>query len=189
MAEGFEGLLEAVTADLRDRAGSVPGALVESKASSVAVHYRLVDEADRPRIKAIVDELLTRHAGELKVTPGKMVYELQPNLDWDKGKAVMHLLEALGLDGDDVVPLYIGDDITDEDAFADARRSRDRHPRRRSRRSRGRRPQRRAPSSRPRTRGEVRDLLDALAATRAREGARASCMAASTPATRACGKR
>ena len=118
MAEGFEGLLEAVTADLRDRAGSVPGALVETKASSVAVHYRLVDEADRPRIKAIVDELLTRHAGDLKVTAGKMVYELQPNLDWDKGKAVMHLLEALGLDGDDVVPLYVGDDITDEDAFA-----------------------------------------------------------------------
>jgi alpha,alpha-trehalase len=118
MAEGFEGLLEAVTADLRDRAGSVPGALVESKASSVAVHYRLVDEADRPRIKAIVDELLTRHAGDLKVTAGKMVYELQPNLDWDKGKAVMHLLAALGLDGGDVVPLYVGDDITDEDAFA-----------------------------------------------------------------------
>ena len=52
------------------------------------------------------------------MTPGKLVYELQPNLDWDKGKAVLYLLAALGLDGDDVVPLYVGDDITDEDAFA-----------------------------------------------------------------------
>ena len=102
---------------MREEVGSVEGALVEPKRSSVAVHYRLVDEAERPRIKAVVDELLAEHAGELKVTPGKMVYEIQPNVDWDKGKAVLYLLEALGLDGDDVMPLYLGDDITDEDAF------------------------------------------------------------------------
>ena len=46
-----------------------------------------------------------------------MVYEIQPKIDWDKGKAVLYLLDALGLDRDDVVPLYLGDDITDEDAF------------------------------------------------------------------------
>ena len=84
----------------------------------MAVHYRLVDERDRPLVKPIVDETLAEHADELKLTPGKMVYELQPNIDWDKGKAVLHLLAALGLDRDDVVPLYIGDDITDEHAFA-----------------------------------------------------------------------
>lgn len=49
---------------------------------------------------------------ELKVTPGKMVYEIQPKLDWDKGKAVLHLLAALDLDREDVVALYPGDDIT-----------------------------------------------------------------------------
>ena len=39
-------------------------------------------------------------------------------VDWDKGKALQHLLEALGLDkSKDVMPLYIGDDRTDEDAF------------------------------------------------------------------------
>jgi trehalose 6-phosphate phosphatase len=46
-----------------------------------------------------------------------MVYELQPKLDWDKGKAVLYLLEALGLDSDDTVPFDFGDDITDEHAF------------------------------------------------------------------------
>lgn len=39
-------------------------------------------------------------------------------IDWDKGKALLHLLTALGLNNQpDVVPIYIGDDKTDEDAF------------------------------------------------------------------------
>src|SRR5947209_19935446 len=46
-----------------------------------------------------------------------MVYEIQRKLEWDKGKAVGYLLKALGLDGDDVAPVYLGDDVTAEDAF------------------------------------------------------------------------
>src|SRR5262249_42106626 len=65
----------------------------------------------------IVDATLSEHPMDLKVTPGKMVMEIQPRLDWDKGKAVLYLLQALGLERDDVVTLYVGDDITDEDAF------------------------------------------------------------------------
>ncbi len=114
---GFEELIERVTARVREEADPIEGSLVEAKKASVALHYRLVADADRPRIAAIVDRLLADHPDELKVTPGKMVYEIQPKLEWDKGKAVLYLLEALGLDGDDVVPLYLGDDVTDEDAF------------------------------------------------------------------------
>ena len=83
----------------------------------MAVHYRLVADGERARVKALVDGLLADHPDELKVTPGKMVYEIQPKLDWDKGKAVLHLIDVLGLDSDDVVPIYLGDDVTDEDAF------------------------------------------------------------------------
>jgi trehalose-phosphatase len=114
----FDALLAEVTAHLRSRIESVRGALIEPKRSSVAVHYRLVEESERPHVRAIVDETLADHPEALKMTPGKMVYEIQPKIDWDKGKAVLHLLEALGLQGDDVVPLYVGDDVTDEDAFA-----------------------------------------------------------------------
>jgi trehalose 6-phosphate phosphatase len=114
---GFEALVDRVAARLRDDVGSIEGVLLEPKKASVAVHYRLVAEDDRPRIHEAVERLLAEHPEELKVTPGKMVYELQPKLDWDKGKAVIYLIGALGLDGEDVVPLYLGDDITDEHAF------------------------------------------------------------------------
>ena len=115
---GFEALLERVTDRVRDEAGAIDGAVIEPKKASVAVHYRLVSDSERPKIKALVDELLAEHPDELKITPGKMVYEIQPKLDWDKGKAVLHLLEALNLDREDIVALYLGDDITDEHAFA-----------------------------------------------------------------------
>jgi trehalose 6-phosphate phosphatase len=113
----FAGLLSRVTTTVRNRVASVEGALVEPKKSSVAVHYRLVAEHERPKIGAIVDDVLAAEPDALRVTPGKMVYEIQPKIDWDKGKAVLYLLEALGLDGEDVLPLYVGDDNTDEHAF------------------------------------------------------------------------
>ena len=115
--EEFADLLEEVEARLREELGAIDGALVEPKKSSVAAHYRLVSEDQRPEVRRAVEEILAGHPGELKVTPGKMVYEVQPNVDWDKGKAVLYLLGALDLDRDDVVPIYLGDDITDEHAF------------------------------------------------------------------------
>jgi trehalose 6-phosphate phosphatase len=114
---GFEGVLDEVKEQLGKETSSTEGALVEPKKTSVAVHYRLVSEEERPKVKEIVDAVLAEHPDELKVTPGKMVYEIQPKIDWDKGKAVLYLLEALDLDRDDVVPMYLGDDITDEYAF------------------------------------------------------------------------
>lgn len=95
----------------------IDGALVEPKRFAVAVHYRQVSENDVPRVEAVVDEVVAE-AGTLRKTFGKKVFELRPKFDWNKGKAVLWLLEALGLDQPDVLPVYLGDDTTDEDAFA-----------------------------------------------------------------------
>jgi trehalose 6-phosphate phosphatase len=114
---GFADLLEEVNESLHREMDPIEGALIEPKKTSVAAHYRLVSEGEKAKIKGIVDAVLAEHPDELKVTPGKMVYEIQPNVEWDKGKAVVYLLEALGLDRGDVVPMYLGDDITDEHAF------------------------------------------------------------------------
>jgi trehalose 6-phosphate phosphatase len=114
---GFEELLEEVKEKLREETAPIEGSSVEPKKASVAVHYRLVAEDERPKVKEVVEDLLAAHPDDLKMTPGKMVYEVQPKLDWDKGKAVLYLLETLELDRDDVVPMYLGDDVTDEHAF------------------------------------------------------------------------
>ncbi len=91
----------------------VPGLLLETKGYSIAVHYRLVDEAAVPDVESMVDGLLQDYAG-LRKTHGKKVFEIRPRFDWNKGKAVEWILRALG---GDHVPLYLGDDTTDEDGF------------------------------------------------------------------------
>ncbi|MGI9508934.1 MAG: trehalose-phosphatase [Geminicoccaceae bacterium] len=108
--------LESAERVLCDRLAQIEGVLVERKRLSLAVHYRLVEEDDRPKIKAIVDDVLARHSG-LRRTLGKMVCDLQPDIDWHKGKAVRALLDAVKSEGGEIFPIYIGDDVTDEDAF------------------------------------------------------------------------
>ncbi|WP_241386942.1 trehalose-phosphatase [Rhodococcus sp. CH91] len=113
----FTDLISEVTDTLRARLAGLEGVGIEPKRASVAVHYRQAAPEVRDRVKAIVDELLAENPDRLAVVPGKMVYELKPAVDWNKGKAVLHLIDGLGLGSDDVVPIYLGDDITDEDAF------------------------------------------------------------------------
>lgn len=114
-ASGFEELVAQTADALRAGTADVAGAQVEQKHASVAVHYRRVAPEQQPDVTALVEKLLAAQPEQLKVTPGKLVYELQPKIDWNKGAAVLHLMSVLGLA--DSVPLYLGDDITDEDAF------------------------------------------------------------------------
>ncbi|MEM7529793.1 MAG: trehalose-phosphatase, partial [Pseudomonadota bacterium] len=106
--------------ELRDRLAGIRGALVEDKRFAVAVHYRLVDEAERHLVEAAAKEVIGLHPS-LRRTDGKMVIELRPRIDWDKGKAVLWLSEAVGLDRRTALPICVGDDTTDEDAFAAVR--------------------------------------------------------------------
>lgn len=105
------------TTQLREALAPVNGAIIEPKTFSVAVHYRLLDADDMPKVRAAVDDVLRRHP-ELRETGGKRVIELRPRIEWDKGKAVLWLLEHFAKSGADPYPVYIGDDVTDEDAFA-----------------------------------------------------------------------
>jgi len=116
VATEFLPTLSAAEEALHQLLDDIPGARVERKRFSIAAHYRNVNENDLPTLTQAVEAVAARHR-ELRRIDGKKVYELLPNIDWDKGKAVLWLLETRGLKGGNVRPIYIGDDTTDEDAF------------------------------------------------------------------------
>jgi alpha,alpha-trehalase len=107
--------LDAAERDLRARLAAVPGARIERKTFAIAVHVRQVREELVPDVEAAVAEVAAADP-RLRETGGKKVFEIRPAVAWDKGKALLWLLDVLGL-GPDVLPVYIGDDETDEDAF------------------------------------------------------------------------
>ncbi len=115
-ASGYAQIVAQAARDLERELAPIPGIIVENKTYAVAVHFRLAGTEDIGRVEHIVDGVVTRNP-QLRKTGGKKVFELRPNMDWDKGKAVLWLLDALDLDTAEVVPLYIGDDVTDQDAF------------------------------------------------------------------------
>jgi len=113
---GYLPALDAAEKSLRGRLGAIDGCQVERKKFAIAVHYRRVAEGRVPEVERVVEEALVQQQG-LRRTGGKMIFELRPDIDWDKGKALRWLLKELELDRDDVLPLYLGDDLTDEDAL------------------------------------------------------------------------
>lgn len=110
--------LDTAAAELEEAIKPFSGAWVDRKRYAVAVHNRQVRDAWLPNLEKAVAEIAARHP-KLRLTSGKRIQELRPDIDWNKGRALRWLLKTLKLDGDDVVPLFIGDDVTDEDAFAE----------------------------------------------------------------------
>ncbi len=119
----YEGGREALPAldlaekSLKDKIGHIPGAAVERKKYAIAVHYRNVSEAEVSEVKKAVYEELEKQE-KLKKGGGKKIIELKPDIDWDKGRATCWLLDALKLNSEGHIPIFIGDDVTDEDAIA-----------------------------------------------------------------------
>lgn len=103
--------------ELHARLDSVEGVKIERKHFAVAVHYRLAADDEREKIEAAVSDIQRSHPG-LRKKGGKKIFELQPDVPWHKGRALLWLRETLGLDRPDVLTMYLGDDETDEDAFA-----------------------------------------------------------------------
>ncbi|KAK9096651.1 hypothetical protein Sjap_022148 [Stephania japonica] len=109
---------------LVERTKSIPGAKVENNKFCVSVHFRCVDEKSWSPLADQVKSVLKEYP-KLTLTQGRKVLEIRPTIKWDKGKALEFLLESLGFaNRNNVLPLYIGDDRTDEDAFKVLRKRR-----------------------------------------------------------------
>jgi trehalose 6-phosphate phosphatase len=110
-------MVEALRSDLT----GIAGVLVESKHLSASVHYRNSLEREVPFIRRLVERRLARHNRDFVLREGKMVFEIRPSVDWNKGLGAAWILEQLG--GREALSICIGDDETDEDLFAGLPRS------------------------------------------------------------------
>ena len=107
--------LKAIYLALRTGLKDIKGARVEDKGCTLSVHFRLVRRAQRDLVKEIFNKIVRPYilSKGMRISSGKMVLEVRPDIDWDKGKAVLHLLAG----NKKALPLYIGDDVTDRDGF------------------------------------------------------------------------
>jgi len=116
VAREFLPVLDAAEKELKEELAGLAGVLVERKRFAVAAHYRQVTDKNVPRVERAVSGVAAHHR-ELRKILGKKVRELQPDIDWNKGKALLWLLKVTGPEQQEIFPVYIGDDLTDEDAF------------------------------------------------------------------------
>ena len=115
-AKELQPLIDEVYKNLKDSLQNIDGAFVEHVKYTVSAHYRLVEEERVDEFKKIVADTIAKHS-QLRVTTGKKVLEVRPNIDWHKGEAVCWILDRLSYDRTKHKVVYIGDDTTDEDAF------------------------------------------------------------------------
>ena len=115
-AAGLALVQEPIAEALRKETSEIPGVIVEPKGLSLSMHYRmtpapLVKRAENAFASAVAPFVTS---GTVKVTSGKQVLEVRPNVEWDKGKAIAKLQETYP---EASLTLFFGDDVTDEDGF------------------------------------------------------------------------
>lgn len=114
-------IVKNMSEELNDKLSGIQGIVVENKGLTLSIHYRLAASTDLMKIRDVlrinVEPYLLRK--KLKIDEGKQVLEVKPLVEWNKGDAVLWLLEKYEgkIGWKDAWPIYIGDDTTDEDAF------------------------------------------------------------------------
>lgn len=127
-AKRFVPLISQIARSLKRGLSPFSGAVLEEKHLGLSLHYRLVKREKLAKLKKIFLQIIRPYLSsqEVKLTFGKKVWEVRPPIEWDKGRAILWLVQKLtpplrsrgaGLRPKKVLTIYIGDDLTDEDAF------------------------------------------------------------------------
>ncbi len=108
-------LLNRIKRQLKKELRHIKGVIVEDKGCTLSVHFRMVNPQKKGLVKNIFASVVKPYvvSKKIRISAGKMVLEVRPGLDWDKGKAVQYLLRR----HKKALPVYLGDDVTDRDAF------------------------------------------------------------------------
>lgn len=119
--EGYKKILRRIKTNLENKLSGLKGVFVEDKKLSLALHFRLVDKQRLPFVKTAFYESIILYLvkNKIKVSSGKKILEVRPPVNWDKGRVVLWLLARKQfIQGEkEAFPIYVGDDMTDEDAF------------------------------------------------------------------------
>ncbi|MDD5496161.1 MAG: trehalose-phosphatase, partial [Candidatus Omnitrophica bacterium] len=120
-SDRFKKTIKDIKKALEKNLSRISGVLIEDKGLTLSLHYRLVKRSGGALLKNLFFEVIRPYTlrNKVKVAYGKKVFEIRPPVDWNKGRAVMWLLarERFRHGKNAVRPIYIGDDVTDEDAF------------------------------------------------------------------------
>ncbi len=104
--------------ELQKELNHIKGVIVEDKGPTASVHYRLLARKESESVEKIFEKTVEPYvdSGTVRIIHGKKVFEIRPNVEWDKGRAVLWIMGVVDSKGE-LTPVYIGDDRTDEDAF------------------------------------------------------------------------
>ncbi len=118
--KGFRPYQSRIKKDILSKTKGIKGVIVEDKGGSLSLHYRLVKQTRLKELKKIFDAACAPYikSGKVARSSGKKVWEIRPPAAWNKGKAVGRICASLKETGKRILPIYMGDDKTDEDAFS-----------------------------------------------------------------------
>jgi trehalose 6-phosphate phosphatase len=111
----YQESLQALAAEVMGRLEAIEGAFVEDKGLTLSVHYRRADATQFEEVRRSVHAALARASHPFVLTAGDMVYEICPRVYWNKGSAALWIQDRLA--HPEILPIFVGDDATDEDAF------------------------------------------------------------------------
>ncbi|HQP91457.1 MAG TPA: trehalose-phosphatase, partial [Candidatus Omnitrophota bacterium] len=108
--------LYQLSVELSQELSAFKGVIIQYKVLTLSCHYRLCDPCQEDVIIGLIEKKVKDHVskGILSVFKGKKVFEIRPCVEWNKGHAVNWLIGHFSFSG---VPIYLGDDTTDSDAF------------------------------------------------------------------------
>jgi trehalose-phosphatase len=110
----ISGLLSEINDNLKKILSEYPGAIIENKKFSIAVNYRSISKLHLKDFKVAVKGI---KRGSIELIDDKKTFEFRANLKWNKGEFTNLFLKKILADKKHILPIYIGDSKTDEDAF------------------------------------------------------------------------
>lgn len=113
-------ILKEIKIKIKKLLPKYPGMIIEDKPFTLPFHYRLIKPGQVPIFKSDIAKILKPIYKDktIRVIDNKKTIELVPNLNWDKGDIVKLIYKYLkDRYQTRLVPIYIGDSLTDEDAF------------------------------------------------------------------------